>query len=356
MSAELGTDVPAHLLKLAIAFVLVLLVVKLEHGLLFRAILHPRLFGLISITFALCVAFAQVPSSRRSVPEFRAESDLVLIPASVTDRVGHSVVDLGVTNFVLLEEGKPQGIVSVSRSHAPISLGLIADASKSMKKVFLDVQEATRLLFADEEPGDEGFLIRFGDEPQLELGFTDETSQIPNKLASILPQGATALFDAIYLGVAQMRHTKAAHKVLVALTDCGDNHSRYSFSEVLLATRESGGQVYTDDFIGSGFDRSQGLTCWKLKQLAKETGGAVLMVYRKVQVRGEIARLNELIRNQYLIAYHPPMSFRDGKWHQVRVRVQNRPKASSYRIVAKSGYYAPAPRSAMREAVFVRYS
>ena len=305
-------------------------------------VLRPRLLGTISITFALCAAFAQAPNPKRPVPEFRTESDLVLIPASVIDRTGRSAVDLGVSDFVLLEEGKPQGIVSVSRLFAPVSLGLIVDASKSMKKVFPDAQQATRLLFADEEAGDEGFLIKFGDAPQLELDFTDETSQIPNRLASILPQGATALFDAIYLGLDQMRHTKAPHKVLVVLTDCGDNYSRYSFSDVLSAARESGVQVYTVDFVGGEFDRNQGPTRWKLKQLAEETGGAFLTVHRKAHVRSEIATLNELIRNQYLIAYHPLITSRDGKWHQVRVRVQNRPKASSYRIFAKGGYYAPA--------------
>lgn len=130
-----------------------------------------RELRLISLGIAVGIAPAQVSRPTR-VPEFRADADLVLIPASVTDRAGHTVLDLGATGFTVLEDGKPQEVVSVSRWNGSASLGVVIDASRSMRRVFQGAKLATALLFADLEPGDEGFLISFGDSPQLALDFT----------------------------------------------------------------------------------------------------------------------------------------------------------------------------------------
>lgn len=295
---------------------------------------------LISLGLTFGIAFAQVSKPTTRVPEFRADADLVLTPASVTDRAGHTVIDVGATDFTVLEDGKPREVVSASQWNGSASLGVIVDSSRSMRRIFQGAKAAAALLFADQVPGDEGSLISFGDVPLLTLDFTNDTGQVPHRLASILPQGATALWDAIYLGLNQMRQTGAPHKVLVVLTDCGENHSRYSFSEILAAVRESDVQLYAVDFIGGDFDRNQGPTRWKLKQLADETGGRFLAVYRMPEVPKEIALLNDFIRNQYLIAFRPQSWCCDGKWHQVRLRVQDRQKASWYKVFAKKGYYA----------------
>lgn len=272
-------------------------------------------------------------------PNFRADSDLVIMPVSVVDRHGHAVFDVGADAFVVAEHGVSQQVLSVSQWDVPASIGLIFDASGSMKKNIPTAEAGVRMLIADTTLGDESLLIRFSDSPQLDVDFTEDLNELPNKLLSASARGATALFDAIYVGLHQMRRARTSHKVLVVITDCGENHSRYSFSELLSVARESDVQIYVLALMGSGSYRDQNRGHSKLDRPANETGGRLLTVYRNVQMPLQIATLNSLIRSQLLIAYRPRPSSRDGKWHPVRVRL--RLSWKDYKVYAGTGYYAP---------------
>lgn len=296
--------------------------------------------GLVSLILTYSFAAGQ-ESFTSKAPNFRADSDLVIIPLSVTDRTGRTVLALTGDDFKVTEGSVPQKILSVSRWDGPVSMGLIIDVSGSMEKGIRSAREAVRILFADKVAGDEAFLITVDDVPRLELDFTDDTDEIPNKLLFVSPQGSTALFDAIYLGLHRMKSARTPHRVLVVMTDCGDNHSRYSSSEVLSTARESDVQINTLEPAGGASGREQARGRWKLKQLAQETGGQFLTADRTRQLPQQMAKLSELIRNQFLIAYRPQPLLRDGKWHKVRVRVKPSPNSSQYRTYTRAGYYAP---------------
>lgn len=271
-------------------------------------------------------------------PTFRASSDLVILPVSVMDRRGRAVSNFGADDFVVADNGVPQLVLSLSQWDAPASIGVVFDASSSMKKNIRAAEAGVRMLISDTPLGDESFLIRFSDSPHLEVPFTEDVDEISAKLRSASAQGATALFDAIYLGLNQVKRARTAHRVLVIITDSGENHSRYTFSELLSVARESDVQIYVLELMGSGSYRERQSGHWKLEQLANETGGRLVTVYRNSQLPDQIATLRSLIRNQLVIAYRPQPSCSDGKWHSVRIRLL--PTWKDHKVFAKTGYYA----------------
>jgi Ca-activated chloride channel homolog len=65
-------------------------------------------------------------------PTIRTSVDLVMVPVTITDSLHRPVLGLDQDNFELFENKKPREIKHFSSEDAPISLGIIVDASGSM--------------------------------------------------------------------------------------------------------------------------------------------------------------------------------------------------------------------------------
>lgn len=281
----------------------------------------------------------EYPVSPLHTYDFRVSAELVIVPMTVTDRNGHTALGFQPEDFTVAEEGMTQKIESFSQWDAPASVGVVFDSSGSMKPSLGVASAAVRMLLAGNSPEDEAFLMTFADAPRLEVGFTREGDRLSNNLLWREARGSTALFDAVYAGLHEMRRATNSRKALVVVTDGGDNHSRYSFDELLAAARESDVQIYTVAIRRHVNDREEQRGRIQLDRLASETGGRLLMVEGEAQLSKAMASVNELIRNEYLLSYRPADGAPYGKWRRVRVRLTPE-LARRYRISAKGGYYA----------------
>jgi len=299
-----------------------------------------KVSALAALIVVSSIAVAQRQSAANHLANFGVTSELVAIPVSVTDRKGHTVLDLRSEDFAITDNGAPQQVLSVSRWDVPVSVCVVFDASGSMKRSVRTAQIAVRVLLNDNGPEDEACLVRFSSRPELLVDFTHDADLITNKLLWDRPRGATALADAVYAGLNQMKHAANSRKALVVITDGGENSSRYSFSELLSVARESDVQVYTVGLRGNVLDKEEQRGRLRLEQVTDATGGKLLIIDSSGALPRVLATVNELIRNQYLLTYRPINSPQDGKWHPVRVRVQPPSKASLYRVNARGGYYA----------------
>jgi Ca-activated chloride channel family protein len=286
-------------------------------------------------------AGAQHLSAASHAPSFGATTELVAVPVSVTDRSGHPVVGLRPEDFVITENGLLQQVLSASRWNVASSIGVVFDGSGSMKTSVRMAQSAVRILLKDNGPEDEAFLIRFADAPQVVVDFTHDADAIADKVIWDRPRGATALFDAVYAALNEVKRAENSRKALVVITDGGDNNSRYSFPELLALSRESYAQVYIVAIRRNLRDQDEQRGRLRLDQIANETGGRLLIVDSSGELPHALATVNELIRNQYLLTYRPTDPRRDGKWRPVRVRIQRPSKAPAYRVYARGGYYDP---------------
>jgi len=258
----------------------------------------------------------------------RADVKVVLIPVTVNDPFDRPVAGLSKDDFHVFEDNVEQKIVYLSLEDAPASVGLIFDASGSMRNKIETSVAAVEQFFRTALPGDEFLLVRFSDKPVLLTGFTDDVNQISGWLHSTQPQGWTALHDAIYLGIQKMKRAKNGRRALLVLSDGGDNNSRYSASELRTLVREADVRIYSIGLL-------QGSRL--LERISMETGGRMIRVHKLDELPDAVEKLSRDLRGQYLLGYYSSNVQNDGRYRKVQVQL-NQPEAhASWR----HGYYAP---------------
>jgi VWFA-related protein len=280
----------------------------------------------------------QQPTPDHASSDIRVDVNVVLIPVTVTDPLGTPVLGLHPESFRILEDGVEQPVAHLITQDAPLSVGFVFDASKSMESKLDKSRAAIAEIMKSSMPGDEYSLVSFNDNPKLLGGFTPEPEDIENSLMSIQPTGWTALLDAIHMSVNHMKRARNTRKALVVLSDGGDNNSRFNQHEIRELLRESDVTLYAIGILG----RMVTAGAMKLlSNLAEETGGRLFPVHNVNQLPEAVAKLNAALRDQYMLAYYPTNRARDGKFRRVQVRLVPPPSAPSLHASWRSGYYAP---------------
>lgn len=272
-------------------------------------------------------------------PSIRADVQLILIPVTVTDQLGAPVSGLSMQAFRLFEEGAEQQIQYFNSEDAPVSLGIVFDASRSMTDKLEKSRAAVTRVCNTSMSGDEFSLIEFNSAPRILLNFTNEPGQIEKAALSIMPRNWTALFDAVYLGINQMKQARNARKVLLVLSDGGDNRSRYSEREMRAFVREADVCIYTVGIFGGGFfvPRHAGV----LKQIAEETGGKFYQVAKADELSDVVSKISQTIRNQYVLGFSSSNPRTDGVYRKIEVRLNQTREAPRLQASWRTGYYAP---------------
>ena len=279
-------------------------------------------------------------AERSTLHIIKTEARLVLVPVVVTDGMQRFVTGLHEANFEILEGKKPQVIQSVSNEDSPVSIGIILDMSGSMGGKTDRVHEAVAQFCEAANPQDEFFMIEFSDEPRLVTDFTSASEDLEHELLFARPKGRTALLDAIYMGLHQMKRAKYGKKALLIISDGGDNHSRFGEREVKAAAKESDVMIYS---IGI-FDRYVPTTeelrgPALLSELAEPTGGRSFTLESPAEMPDVARRIGIELRTQYVLAYRPQEMLHDGKWHKIKVRLRL-PRKIFLQARAKTGYYS----------------
>jgi Ca-activated chloride channel family protein len=216
-----------------------------------------------------------------------------------------------------------------------MSLGIILDSSGSMNQITAAARRNGGACMSAGTTEDEYFLIVFSDKLKVNTDFTTDLRALRAQLLSVNSKGSTALYDAIYAGLAKLRGGINPRKALVVVSDGYDNHSRYSGKNVREAVRETDVQLY---LIGNEGDGA-------LRSLAESTGGRSLTSRSRTFELGTIC--NEIVRNlknQYLIGYHSSNASKDGKWRNVQVKL-NAPDGIKLNVRSRTGYYAPEDKN-----------
>jgi len=272
----------------------------------------------------------------------RMNADLVLIPVAITDPLNRLVTGLEKEDFKVYENNTEQEITSFANEDAPVSVGIIFDLSNSMTTKLLRERASILQFVKTANPQDEFFVIGFNIHPVLLVDFTSSMDTIEAELANVHTSSATALLDAIYLGVDKMKMAKHERKALLIVSDGGDNASRFTEGEVRAEVRESEVEVYSIGIFDPNADTPEersGPTL--LNDLCEQTGGRMFRV-DNVDEMGDIAeKISNELRDQYVLGYKPKILTRDGKWRKVKVKVTPPPGLPPLTVYARTGYYAP---------------
>lgn len=277
-------------------------------------------------------------------PTLKANVDLVVVNVTVTDSEDRFVSSLQASDFAVLDGKHPQQIRYFSSEDAPMSVAVVLDTSRSMRNNLEQARSAAMEFFRYSNPQDEFAVVTFADVPRLQADFTDSPADIEAALQPIQADGYTALWDAIYLGLREMRNAHYGKKALLVISDGGDNRSRYTQGELKSVLKEADVQVYAVDiFERYPKTREEKSGLLALDEVTSVTGGRVFLTHDADELHRAVRQISEELRTQYVLGYSLSQSARDGKWHKIKVGL-NCPKSRKLRIYAKKGYYGPVDR------------
>ena len=284
------------------------------------------------------VSIVPRPHREEKSSDLRVDVNVVQIPVTVTDPSGTPVTGLSRDQFRVFEDGVEQPLAHISSQDAPLSMGIVFDASNSMYTKLDNSREAVLQMVGTAVKGDEFFIVQFSTAPKLIQGFTNEPAQVGEALKSIHANGWTSLFDAIRLSVHQMKKARNTRHALIVLSDGADNNSRYTEHEIVDLLRESDVIVYAIAINGPMVAPASFKT---LKKLAESSGGRMYQVDKMEELPDVAEKISLALRDQYTLAYYPTNTKRDGRYRRVLVKIIQPFDRPLLRASWRNGYYAP---------------
>jgi Ca-activated chloride channel family protein len=275
------------------------------------------------ITFAIIVAFAPIGAARHQNPQdppaFKGgASDVVVVPVTVTDKEGRLIPDLQRDAFAVYDNDRRQEIAFFAHEDTPVSVALVIDSSGSMRPKVGEVIAATLAFARASHPEDELLVIEFNERVRDALGgrrlSAGDAAELETTLHALRPDGQTALYNALLDGLDHLEHASRSRRVMVLVSDGGDNASSTTFDEVLARARRSDVTIYTIGlFEDGGHDTNPGV----LKRLAAATGGARFLPRSPGYLLQACEQIAREIRTSYTLGY--VATERDGAYHRLKV-------------------------------------
>lgn len=309
----------------------------------------------------------------QSLPVFRATTDVVTVPVTVTDRSGRFVQGLTADQFVITDGGVDRTITQFTTERVPLSLGILLDISGSMATDaktraaddarWADTRRALELLVQRLDPRDEVLFAAFADKVGLAVPWTREHQRVSSAFNALRPGGYTALFDAVRLIAPAFQRAEHARKVLLVISDGRDSlvprisgrpmptsspRSREQQVQAEILQRQqalrdaavgaaqrgvssSGASLYA---IGMGTGKGAYVDLVNLETLTANSGGYVEDINDPAQITEATARIFDELQSQYVLGFESAHA--DGKYHQLEVTTRNR----DLQVRARAGYVA----------------
>jgi Ca-activated chloride channel family protein len=267
--------------------------------------------------------------------------DTVVLHATVSDRKGIPVSGLVKEDFQVYEDGIPQQIECFSHEDIPVTVGLVVDNSGTMGPKLREVIAAALAFARSSNPEDQMFVVNFNENVWFGLPdnmpFTDKMDQLEIALSRITADGMTALYDAVVAALNHLKQGNRDKKVLIVISDGGDNASKQKLDKVLSMAGQSDAIIYT---IGIFDENDPDRNVGALKQLAKATGGEAFLPGSAGEVVSICKRIARDIRNQYSITYLSTNRKQDGSYRVIQVKAVA-PERGHLFVRTRPGYYAP---------------
>ncbi len=296
-----------------------------------------------------------------SVGTIKVNVNLVNVYFSVRDKNGF-VTGLDKSSCQVAEDKNPQVIKRLTaEKNLPLTIGILLDTSGSQEHVLpLEQDSGSRFLSEVLTPKDEAFLISFDVNVDLLSDYTNNAGEIRRAInkASIntasssagvpgigggpFPTGnprGTLLYDAVYLAAHDKLQSQTGRKVIVMLTDGGDQGSQENVKTAAEAAQKANTILYVIMIADRGFYGGMGYTGDRdMRQLAEQTGGRVIDVGNNGRkLEDAFDQIQDELRTQYLLSYTPTNKSADGKYRKIEIDC-----GKGNTVQARKGYYAVA--------------
>jgi VWFA-related protein len=297
----------------------------------------------LGLALAARTLAAQAPALAASGQPFTlsATAELVLLDVSVKSDTGEPVAGLAKSNFTVYEDGKLQTVSHFASEDVPVTAGLVIDTSGSMRPNQAQVITAALAFVGASNRSDEIFVVNFSDAASLALPantpFTDDLNVLRAALWRGVPQGRTALNDAVVLSLKHLEQGKRDRRTLVLVSDGGDNSSVHRADEVMRKVLESRATIYTIGIIDENEpDRNPAL----LRRIAQVSGGEAYFPKLVSEVMAISLQIANDIRARYTIGYVPVRSSERGSLRKIHV-IASTPNGHKLVVHTRTGYALP---------------
>jgi VWFA-related protein len=288
---------------------------------------------------------ANAPLSKkdsRNPDEFTVKKKVeeVNVIFTVTDKHGRFIKNLNKDEFSVMDDKRPVEAIRsfAAETNLPLRVGLLVDASNSIRDRFKFEQEAA-IEFLNQiiRPVDQGFVLGFDSTNEITQDFTNRTEKLSAGVRMLRPGGGTALYDALYFAcrdkLMKQNNNETVRKAIILLSDGEDNQSRVFKSEAIEMAQRAEVVVYT---ISTNLaDKGHGDKV--LEQIAESTGGRAFFPFKIQDVSNAFSEIQEELRSQYALAYKPAEFNSDGRYRSIQISARN----NKLKVRARKGYFAP---------------
>ncbi|MBV9267544.1 MAG: VWA domain-containing protein [Acidobacteriaceae bacterium] len=320
----------------------------------------------------------QIPSEYKrknepaeDTPTFRTNATTVNVDVAVLDDRGHFIPKIPGGNFRVLEDGVPQQIANFGMSEAPMTICMLIEFSGRFQAFWTygwyETLQASYGFLETLKPDDNIAVVEYDMRSTILSDFSPDKHKAEQALSQLRIPGFSEsnVFDAL-TDMADRMSAIEGRKAILLIGSGLDTFSKLTFDKARKSLQESGVPIYTISTLQTSriLAESYGMmgpiaqmdflqADNEMRTFSKETGGMSFFPRFLAEYPSIFRQLEDSLRNQYSVAYHPTNVARDGKFRRIKVELVNpatneplritneKGKAIKYQVIAKAGYKAP---------------
>lgn len=302
----------------------------------------------------------------------QVEVPLVNVDVSVIDRDGNFIPGLRKEHFRIFQEGVEQEIVAFAPSEAPLTTVLVVEGTQAMGYILYQNIDTAYLFLRQLRKDDWVALVEYDMQPHVEVDFTHDPQEVVGALRRMQWGAGTFseanMYDAVIDTLDRLKDVEGKKSIIVIGTGL-NTFSKYRWDEALKTARQHRTVIYAvcmTWLLQLALERQEALGYRvgpqrmdlylaeaQMRALAEATGGRAYFPRFVTQMPAIYQEIGGMLRNQYSLAFRPKNFRRDGKFHEISVKLvgpEGKPlqvvdqtgKPVKYEVHARKGYYVPA--------------
>ena len=232
---------------------------------------------------------------------------------SAVDKDGEPVADLGVSDFVVTEDGRRREVLRVSRAIEPMDIALLVDNSQAADNTTLPMREGLTNFVTKMAQGNQIALIALASRPTILTDYTSDVKRLTDGIALVWPQrqSGMTLLDAIVETSRGLERRETTRAAFVAIVTNGVEYSKWFSPEVVEAMKRASVSLHAITIGGAddlsteeGRERAR-----VLNSAAPATGGQRIVILADTGINPALQKVARQRSAQYKVVYGRPESF-----------------------------------------------
>lgn len=269
----------------------------------------------------------------------RVSSNLVPVPTTVVDSRGAAITTLTIDDFELRVDGQVHAISDINRSETPVRMAMLFDNSGSLSASReFEKHAAVRFFENVLRPIDQAAIYSVSTDVLLSQPMTNNVRLLQRTIEAFgRAEGSTSLYDGVFAALVYLKPF-SGRRVMVIVSDGRDTTSRHDhdFDATLKRLQGDECQIYV---VQTGLYDNANVRDLaaerRMEEFAAQTGGAVYIPKTVDDLDLAFGQIAADLAQQYVLSYYPPEDKRDGRYHNITIRVKNK---TNLRIRARKGF------------------